>query len=257
MLVIVILTVFDTSREVRNLFLQRTNGLAKEFKWDIKKQTYGIHRQASRSHQHITTVFNCGDGKVWKILTDKIKRSVSWRSFSGNEQHAKHMKQLEKELKVKITHKYSNEEGYDEAAALRYNFKEYGDDKTMWGDVMKLGEDSETIFGGVSKLEAEAMRLVANTQYEAVKDKRAKDEQDKLNKENKKLRLFDYIRTRETIDKTSGIHYMVQQVVCAILRFNKEENTNFRLSSLKDTAVNWLYQEGHITELEICEYIHI
>ena len=130
----------------------------------------------------------------------------------------------------------------------------------MWADLLDYHPTASTVyspFRWVSQLEAESMRQVANTQYRAVKDKRAKDEQDKLNKENKKLRLFEYIKAREVICKSNGIHYMVQQVVCAILRFNKEEHTNFRLSSLKDTAVNWLYQEGHVSEMEICEYLHI
>lgn len=252
MKVIVMITVFNTEYGVREMFLRTISDLGKEFKWKTIKQTYGIHRQASRSHQHITTVFECGDNKVWKILTDKIKRSKTW--------HGDWIKYIEeKELKYKISHTYSDQEGYDEAAALRYNFKEYGTDETMWMDVTDWKKETilDTIFTGVTQLEAEAMRRVANTQYEAVKEKRAKDEQDKLNKENKRLRLFEYIKARETINSATGIYEKVQQVVCAIMRFNKEEGTNFRLTALKDTAVNWLYQEGYITELEICEYIHI
>jgi len=267
MKVIVIITVFETSADVRSLFQYRIRQLAKDFEWDIKKQTYGIHRQASRPHIHITTVFDCGDKKVWKILSAKIKSSPAW-TCAPTAGGLEIIDKLEKELKVKITHTYGDDERYDEAAALRYNLKEYGDDETMWNDVGhgktqggEITNDGTTvaddIFIGVTGLEAEAMRRVANTQYEAVKDKRAKDERDKLKNENKKLRLFDYIKTRETIDTVSGCHYMVQQVVCAILKFNKEEKTNFRLASLKDTAVNWLYQEGYISELEICELIRI
>lgn len=257
MKVIVIITVFETSADVRSLFQYRIRELARDFEWEIKKQTFGIHRQASRPHIHITTVFDCGDKKVWKILSAKIKSSPAWTcapTAGGLEIILK----LEKELKVKITHTYGDDERYDEAAALRYNLKEYGDDKTMWNDVCdEYTPPNASAFVGVTRLEAEAMRRVANTQYEAVKDKRAKDEREKLRNENKKLRLFDYIKTRETIDTTSGCHFMVQQVVCAILKFNKEEKTNFRLASLKDTAVNWLYQEGYISELEICELIRI
>ncbi|AXQ65640.1 MAG: putative replicase [Cressdnaviricota sp.] len=257
MKVIIILTVFDVTIDTRTLFLDRLCALGKEFNWELTRQSFGIHRQATRAHTHITTVFDCGDTKVWKILADKIKRSDAWKTYCANNEHSMKLSALEKELKVKITHKYSDHEDYDEGAALRYNLKEYESDKAMWNDLTKLGDDLHAIFRGINKEEAEGMRQVANDTYTAVKDKRAKDEQDKLNKENKRMRLFEYIKARETIQKSSGMPYMVQQVVCAILRFNKEEGTNFRITSLKDIAVNWLYQEGYVTEIDICEYLHI
>lgn len=247
MQVIVIFTVFDTADEVRDSFKLLTNNLSKEFQWSILKQTWGIHRQAARSHIHITTVYECGEAKVWKILSDKIKRSKSWLDLP----------KPQKEVKYKISHVYSNDQKYNEGKALRYNLKEYTSNDQMWVDVAGRLTNLDTVFPGITQVEAETMREMANGQYEVVKEKRAKDEQDKLNNANKRLRLFEYIKARETINSTTDIYSKVQQVVCAILRFNKEEGTNFRLTALKDTAVNFLYQEGYITEIEICEYIHI
>jgi len=253
MKVIVTLTVFDVTETVIKIFRNRLRAIENEFKWTIIKQTWGIHRQSSRAHTHIATVFDCGEGKVWKILQDKIKRSSAWRIDTQDGQ----LQLLQKELKVKISHRYSEDEDYDEDAALRYNFKEYETDDEMWNDVAKMGDDNNKLFKGVDNDEAETMRAVANKQYKAVKAKRAKDERDKLNKENKKMRLWDYIKSTEQFDPGNGIHCMIQQVICAILRFNKEEKTNFRINGLKDLAVNYLYHENLINELDICEYIKI
>lgn len=247
---IVIFTVFDTSREWRNEFLYQAKQLAIKFNWDLKKYTYGIHRNAKREHQHITCIYDCSGAKTWKILSDKIKRSSDWWKQS--------------DIIYKITTQYRDGSApcettipYDEIRAMQYNFKEYDTDEQMWGDLMTHGDDAEKMFLGVTKAEAETMRHEANKIYRIKRAKFEKDLKDKAEQENTKVKMYEFIKQTECFDPQSGIVNNITRVIVAILKFHKQEDRHFRINCLKDTAINFLFKEGFCTELDIVEYLHI
>lgn len=249
MRIILSLTIFTPSpdHDLFEFYVNLIKSVATELKYIYVKHTGGIHRDASRLHYHLITVIDTKDAKIYKIWADKIKRTTAWQDA------------LLKDNSVRISVKQDTETDYNETTALGYALKEYKTDKEMWEDTTwRTGINTRTLYYNVEQHQLVAMRKTANETWEIVKNKKVKIAQDKAVKENKKLQLYEYLDlVVATLDPHSGIHYLVQKTVIAVLKFNKTEGTNFRTNGLKDLAVNYLYSRNKIDEDAIVEYLHI
>lgn len=216
---------------------------AKNLNYQIMKFTTGKHLDANRPHYHICVLMDTNGNKKYKILNEKIKRTNI--TLYKNAPHP-----LPDE---KISFMYEGEtqtykgkaKKYDETA-LQYPFKEY-----------KTYSDIPIVWCyGFSGEELEMMRKCANIEWNA---KKRYENQQELKEKEKKTELetmneFIEKHLKETTTLGSEIVVLLPETIKAILLYKKlNKSTSIRLSSLKDTAVSYLYYNNRITEQDIID----
>lgn len=230
---------------INNTHSSASDIIQNDLKYQIEKHTMGIHRESKNLHAHITYVCQVNNGKHYKILNDKIKRS-------------KFNKLPEK---TNITFKYDNEEKYDEFKALAYNLKEYSHYNDMSSDYTKYHEE----ITAEVKQELEELRKHGNNQFCIAKKHKEEKEKDNNEKKDLKKNMYSYIDHRIDLDQKQftqeldigAISQEVRWIAYHILKFYKDNNKSFSIAHLKNQALNYLYNKDYITEEQILSYANI
>ena len=149
--------------------------ISNELKYKLLYTTQGIHRQASRTHQHIMCIWDCSGCRTYKALSKKITEM-------------KNKLVMYEGIDIKTTFTYSNgiksnpNNLYTESCMM-YPYKEYETDMEI--DLEKqFGYTTEHIYN---------MRKIANEEWKRKLAKDAKKAHDQQIKSCKKIALWDYL----------------------------------------------------------------
>lgn len=211
--------------------------------YEIKRVTYGIHRNASRYHIHYHTINIIPENiKIYKILNAKIKSLkinslFPYASFEPPE--------------MKLSYHYE----FDENAILGYPLKEYENNK-----VMKLDINIQDLVN-VTDIHLEELRAQANKIYQTAQKAHEKKELQKMEKTQQKKDLYKYLDTVVIVDEIpegyGNIEHIMRFTIKQMLKYYKENLKNFSIHQLKNVAINYLYYKNKITEKNIIDFINV
>jgi hypothetical protein len=215
--------------------------ISNQLKYKLLYTTQGVHRQASRVHQHIMCIWDCTGCRTYKALNKKLNEMI---------------KQLEmfKFIDIKTTFTYSNgvksnpKNLYTESCMM-YPYKEYENDVNIDLD-KQYGYSKDHIFN---------MRKIANEEWKRKLAKEAKAEHEKQLKICKKKSLWDYLEqhTQHMLTTSMYANDKVRETARLILRYKSMEDEEFRIHDLKNQAVNYLYKYKKLTEDEVLDIANI
>lgn len=236
------LTEYD---EMAEYIIQRHISTIKELEYELLYSVCGIHRNAKRIHIHYHTINKIPeDTKKYKALNAKLKSLNSYNYIIPYKNF--------KVPPVNITFKYSDEEKYDINKVLMYPLKEYENNQIM---------NDEVITFRVGKDQLEKLRREAHLMYsESIKDELLKKAK-QMERTQQKKDLYSYldinINLNEIPEGYGNIEYIAKYTIKRVLQYYKNNNKNFSIHQLKNTAINYLYFKDKISEQNIIDYINI
>lgn len=229
------ITVFDEHIDMLPLMLTIGN----ELKYKTLYRTQGVHREANRPHQHVMTIWECGDNKAYKALNKKINILAQ---------------EIYQNIIMKVTFTYNNgvksnsKNEYSENCMM-YPYKEYKSDADINYN-QQFGYTVEHIHN---------MRKIAHQEWNRIKENKAKEECRKKLEQNKKLGLYEYLtqHTHHMLTSTLVPTEKVRETARLILKYKLTLDEGFKLHDLKNQSVNYLYKYNKLTEDEVLDLANI
>lgn len=245
MKLIITFTIFSDNQEFIERFLKTHKEIASNLKFEIIKYTTGRHVESTREHYHVMVNYDTTNAKRYKVLNKKIQSQLALYFGSADPQ-------------IKVSPIYEDEVRRFKGKDIVYNeedmcypFKEYNDNIQV-----KQLLDSELI-DGYTINELYAMREYAHKLWKQTKAKREQWLKIETVKEDKKLKLYEYLEANQ--GDLYGIHSSFDQnlvnVVVLMLKYYKENDLEFNVNSLKNKAINFLYFKNIIHETNIASYV--
>ena len=211
----------------------------KDINYDIVCLSVGLHLDASRPHCHIGHLINTNSDKEIKNW-DKSLRPLLLEFI-----------QLFKDkIDLKISFNSKVEET-DRMAVLAYPLKEY----RKFNDILLLKR-----FINLSDEEIEQLRIFAHSKWIEVLAGKAKKAKDKQQTEDTLEQKWLYIDEQILVDKIQFYSLIMEDKVRLIMRwllqyqkkqYEQSQKRSFRVSNLKETAMNYLYLKNMISENDI------
>lgn len=256
MRVIVNLTQFVNTQD--NLI--DTQSLAKYLGYTIVNQTIGIHKIAKHEHYHTMMIMEFRENEEFEVNTPygKLVKKKAKIYKTLNKTINDIMRGLKYKHTFKVSFKYENGIGkelqYDETA-LQYPFKEYSDFSNI----------DTTLQIGYTEYELRGMWQSAHAEWKRTLAKRLKEEQKEKDKADKKLQYKEYLEDNIGLPGTCSRHqfsletydYKIRTIIRYTLDFHKINQTNFRMHSLKDDAINFLFHHNLLSTDEILYKLYV
>lgn len=229
------ITVFNKDIDMIPLMLTISNKL----KYKLLRRTQGIHLQANREHQHIMSIWDCGDNKPYKALNKKLNEIA---------------KNLYHDIVIKVTFTYENDvrsnpkNKYNESCMM-YPFKEYKSDSDINLD-QQFGYSTDELYN---------MRKLANQEWTRTLNKRATEEHKKQQEKSKQMGMWQYLEqhTQHMLITTMLPSDKVRETARLILKYKLICDEQFRLYDLKNQSVNYLFKFKKLSEDEVLDLANI
>ena len=247
MKVILNITQFTTNED----YLIDTTLISNYLGYSLLKKTVGKHEVARRPHYHVMCIMEFTEGAEFEF-DGKQKKSKIYKTLNKNIQEIISLSQYNN-IKSHITFKYENGVGkpsisYDETA-LQYPFKEY----------IHYSKIPFAHCVGYTDEELISMWKCASTEWKRTQAIKKREEDKKAEETDKRFQLKEYIFTK--INKVElqqeDYNFKVKTIITITLEFYKRNETRFRLTSLRDDAVNFLFHNNLLTEHEIVSHLYI
>lgn len=211
----------------------------KDIKYDIVCLTIGLHCDASRHHIHIGHLLETNNDKEI-IHWDKTLRPLLLPFINS----------FKTKIDLKISFNNKVEET-DILSVLAYPLKEY----RSFNEIYLTKQ-----FIGLTDKQIEEYRIFAHSKWLGVKQGKVKKDKDKRNTEetleNKWLWLDDAIVNKSLEFYGLNTDSKLRFIMCSLLHYHKDQyeqnaKRSFRISGIKETAMNYLYLKQIIDENDI------
>lgn len=211
----------------------------KNLNYTIEKLTIGHHTDATREHYHLCVVLSYS-GKYLK----HFNRSLTTK-----------LKDLPKDKKISFYHQ--DQKDYNELKGLMYPLKE-----------TEHEEENRELFSrytiGLTIEEWEKLLIEAQQLYSEVVKKREDKEAEKEDKQNAvklKYQILDdainelqFANFRYDYNTTRKIRFCIQHLLKhARNEYIENDKHTFKIQSMMDLAISYLYNKQHITEDDIID----
>lgn len=229
------ITVFNKDIDMIPLMLT----IASQLKYKTLRRTQGVHVEATRAHQHIMTIWDCGESKPYKALNKKINELA---------------KTLYQDINIKVTFTYENDiksnpkNQYNESCMM-YPYKEYRENSDVNLD-QQFGYSTDEIYN---------MRKIANQEWSRYCQKKQQQEHKKLHEKSKQVGMWEYLEqhTQYMLTSTMLPNDKVREAARLIVKYKGLHDEQFRLFDLKNQSVNYLYKFKKLSEDEVLDIANI
>lgn len=209
--------------------------------YTIEKLIVGKHTDAPRPHYHIGIVVTYTGKQYLKHFNRKLTQILKDLSLENK----------------KISTKNKDDPIYNADMCLMYPLKE--SEHTTTNHQLYT-----TLSFGISEDEYTELHTQATNQYDKIRAKRDLEQQQKLKEKDNTIakyqHLDDSIDTKNIITfRENTIEYKIKYCLSQLLKyqriqFQENDKLTFRINSMMDLTLSYLYNRHHIDEEELIRY---